>query len=124
MGVAMLINELTAFDWRTIQACRMMLAQAAASGAVTIVEALAALDAGLDTALPSTPMKTSKTKRRTDTIVTCSVCGKSAVIVPLSRHDRTGTATHAIQCQNRPAKDQPWRDGMCGHTEYIMRGEC
>ena len=24
--------------------------------------------------------------------------------------------------QNRPATNQPWRDGMCGHTEYIVRG--
>ena len=32
-------------------------------------------------------------------------------------------AAHAVQCQNRPATDQPWRDEMCGHTEYIVRGD-
>ena len=25
--------------------------------------------------------------------------------------------------QNRQATDQPWRDGMCGHTEYIVQGD-
>jgi len=59
---------------------------------------------------------------RPDNLTTCSACGKPAVIVPLSQTDRTATSTHAIQCQNRPATDQPWRDGMCGHTEYIVRG--
>ena len=41
----------------------------------------------------------------------------------LAVFDRTNTATHAIQCQNRPATDQPWRNGMCGHTEYVVRGD-
>ena len=60
---------------------------------------------------------------RPDNLTTCAVCGKPAVIVPLSRVDRSVDATHAIQCQNRPATDHPWRDGMCGHTEYIVRGD-
>lgn len=63
------------------------------------------------------------TTHRSDNLTTCTICGKPAIVVPLSIADRTQTATHAIQCQNRPAKDQPWRDGMCGHTEYIMRGD-
>ena len=60
-------------------------------------------------------------KRRPDNVIVCAICGKSAVILPLSQQDRTKTATHAIQCQNRPATDHPWRSGMCGHTEYIVR---
>ena len=66
---------------------------------------------------------TPDVRKLPDNITTCSVCGKSAVIVSLGRADRTKTATHAIQCQNRPATDQPWRNGMCGHTEYIVRGD-
>lgn len=62
-------------------------------------------------------------RRRPDNLKTCSVCGSPAVIVPLSRSDRGNDAiTHAIQCQNRPGTDQPWLHGMCGHTEYVMRG--
>ncbi|KGO33205.1 hypothetical protein JT06_15835 [Desulfobulbus sp. Tol-SR] len=62
------------------------------------------------------------TRHRPDNIIACAICGKPAVIVPLPIADRTKTATHAIQCQNRPATDQPWSEGMCGHTEYIVRG--
>jgi hypothetical protein len=62
-------------------------------------------------------------RRRPDNLTTCPVCGSPAVIVPLYRGDWSVDATHAIQCQNRPAIDRPWRDGMCGHTEYIVRGE-
>ena len=25
--------------------------------------------------------------------------------------------------QNHQATNQPWRAGMCGHTEYIVRGD-
>jgi hypothetical protein len=65
-----------------------------------------------------------KSKRlRPDNITVCAVCGKPAIIIPLSLPDRTSTATHAVQCQNRPTTDRPWRNGMCGHTEYIVRGE-
>jgi hypothetical protein len=59
---------------------------------------------------------------RPDNLTICQVCGKPAVIVPLSQADSSVSATHAIQCQNRPATDQPWCDGMCGHTEYVIRG--
>jgi len=69
------------------------------------------------------PVIRASRRRRPDNVVTCAVCGSSAVIVPLPPADRSATATHAIQCQNRPATDQPWRDGMCGHTEYIVRGD-
>ena len=62
-------------------------------------------------------------RRRPDNLTICSACGAPAVIIPLVEADRTPTATHAVQCQNRPATDQPWRNGMCGHTEYVVRGE-
>jgi len=61
-------------------------------------------------------------RRRPDNLTACQVCGSPAVIVSLAGADRTPNATHAIQCQNRPATDQPWREGMCGYTEYIVRG--
>lgn len=63
--------------------------------------------------------KSQDRKRATNT---CPLCGSPAVVVPLAKADRSPTATHALQCQNRPATDSPWRDGMCGHTEYIVRG--
>jgi hypothetical protein len=70
-------------------------------------------------AVPARPAR----RRQPDNITPCPVCGKPAVIVPLPLPDRSPIATHAIQCQNRPATDKPWRDGMCGHTEYIVRGD-
>jgi len=69
------------------------------------------------------PRAVERGKRRPDNITTCSVCGKAAVIVPVNTDRKTrisGDYTHGIQCQNRPATDQPWRDGMCGHTEYVV----
>jgi len=64
-------------------------------------------------------------KYRPDNMVHCSVCGLMALIVPLNINPATkvpGGYTHAVQCQNRPATDQPWQDKHCGHTEYIVRG--
>ena len=69
------------------------------------------------------PAPSPAVRRRPDNLTSCSVCGSPAVIIPLSPADRSSIATHAVQCQNRPATDHPWRSGMCGHTEYIVRGE-
>ena len=71
------------------------------------------------------PRPVDRGKRRPDNIATCSLCGKPAVVVPVNIDQKTRAGesyTHAIQCQNRPATDQPWQDGMCGHTEYVVRG--
>jgi len=65
-------------------------------------------------------------KRRPDNLIKCLRCGNSAMIIPVNSGpgDKiAGEFTHAIQCQNRPATDQPWLAGMCGHTEYLVRGE-
>ncbi|KKR35961.1 MAG: hypothetical protein UT69_C0038G0003 [Candidatus Yanofskybacteria bacterium GW2011_GWE1_40_10] len=48
---------------------------------------------------------------------------KPAVIMPLTGSDWTADATHAVQCQNRPAMDKPWLLQHCGHTEYIVLGD-
>jgi len=91
------------------------------NGVVSLSEAITILNTVANDRLsPSTV--TSANKRHPDNIVPCSICGSPTVILPLSPSDCTLLATHAIQCQNRPASDKPWQDGMCGHTEYIVRG--
>jgi len=66
---------------------------------------------------------TPASSRRPDNIAVCSICGKPAVIMPLTGSDWTADATHAVQCQNRPAMDKPWLLQHCGHTEYIVLGD-
>ena len=56
----------------------------------------------------------------------CSICGKVAIVVEVNTTEANaipGSFTHAIQCQNRPASDQPWLPTHCGHTEYIVMGD-
>ena len=118
-----MLIRLEVYSYRDLQNTRALLQEAAAAGQ-TIPEMIAAIDTALGRYLPAGEPRIAPAKRRRpDNLTTCKICGKPAVIVPLVPADRTLTATHAIQCQNRPAKDQPWRDGMCGHTEYIVRGE-
>lgn len=60
-----------------------------------------------------------------DTERRCPECGGPAVLVPVNtgRGDQIGGGwTHALQCQNRPAKDRPWLPKHCGHTEYVRGG--
>jgi len=111
-------------DSRDIQNFRSLLVSAQTAG-LDLISLTKEVDIELASRSESLIVSAAKpaTRHRPDNITTCSVCGKSAIVVPLSSTDRTNTATHAIQCQNRPAKDQPWRDGMCGHTEYIVRGD-
>lgn len=116
----MLINT-EAYSLRDLQNMKALLHDAVATG-----QAISAIIVAIDTAIghfmPVSDQPISPKHRRSDNAVTCSICGGAVVIVPLVSADCTKFATHAIQCQNRPATDQPWRDGMCGHTEYILRG--
>jgi len=118
----MLIN-IEVYNYRDLQNIRALLLEAQAAGQ-PISAIIATIDAAIERYMPAgEPRMAPAKRRRPDNLTTCKICGKPAVIVPLSPADRTETANHAIQCQNRPATDQPWRDGMCGHTEYIMRGD-
>lgn len=116
--------SLSVFSGRDLQNVRAILHGAVETG-LNVEGVFMAIDRELKsrqvTAVPPEPSPTNRHK--SDNITTCSACGKVAVIVPLVGKDRSTTATHAIQCQNRPATDHPWRDGMCGYTEYIIRGE-
>ena len=54
-------------------------------------------------------------------MVRCTVCGGPAVVVPVNTGQATmvgGGYAVAIQCQNRPTKDNTWLPSHCGHTEY------
>ena len=64
--------------------------------------------------------------RPADNYTTCAICGAPAVIMPVNTtpaNQVPGGATHAIQCQNRPTKDNPWLPSHCGHTSYIIKGD-
>jgi len=119
----MLMNS-NVFSVRDLQNTKSLLQSELDSGA-SLLDVIAKIDVALISSgrFTEEPRISPTQQRRPDNIIKCSVCGKLAVIVPLDRGDMTTTATHAIQCQNRPATDQPWRDGMCGHTEYIVRGD-
>jgi len=118
----MLIN-IEVYNLRDLQNTRALL-QAANAAGQTIPATITVIDTAISRYIPAGELHITPTKRRRpDNITTCSVCGGSAVIVPLASADRNPCASHAIQCQNRPATDQPWRAGMCGHTEYIVRGD-
>lgn len=117
----MLMN-LGAFRKSDLQNCLALLTIAEADGITDARFLRQRIQNHIDQQHRSTAVMAAKYRRRPDNITICKVCGKPAVIVPLARTDRTTDATHAIQCQNRPAADKPWRDGMCGHTEYIVRG--
>jgi|GEM_PF-4812039 len=115
--------ELSVYNNRDLQTMAGLLTLALRDG-LDLQVVTAAVNAELGTrmkSLPITPPKPAK-QSQPDNVTVCPVCGKPAIILALSRTDRTPTATHAIQCQNRPATDQPWSEGMCGHTEYIVRG--
>jgi hypothetical protein len=115
---------LTPYSIRELQTIAAIVADAVAhhldlqslSVAITAELASRSTDLAVSTPRPAD-------RRHPDNLTVCQVCGSPAVIVPLTKVDRTATATHAIQCQNRPATNQPWRDGMCGHTEYVVRSE-
>ena len=113
-----------AYSSRDLQNIQSML-QSAVDNALSIDQLDVAVGAELVVRLGGMPLSkpSPASRRRVDNLTTCPVCGSPAVIEPLTPADRTPTATHAIQCQNRPATDRPWIDGMCGHTEYIVRGE-
>ena len=123
MGMGVLMN-LKLYSLRDLQNLQAMMDDVKNDGG-DFLDIASQLEAELASRMQTMSMTlpTPATRRRPDNIATCAVCGGPAVIVPLSRADRSPAATHAIQCQNRPAKDQPWRDGMCGHTEYIVRGD-
>ena len=116
-----LLNGMAAFSVKDRQHCISMLNIFEGLGITDIRFVRQSLQRDIDAKYTAT-IKKSK-KYQPDNITSCSACGKSAIVVPLSSTDRTNTATHAIQCQNRPATDRPWRDGMCGHTEYIVRSD-
>jgi hypothetical protein len=122
MGVLMI--DLSIYNIRDLQNLQPLLTDAINDGGdlKTISDTLATeLSSRLQSLTVTTPAPAAR--RRSDNITTCPACGSPAVIVPLSRADRSPAATHAIQCQNRPRTDQPWLAGMCGHTEYLVRGE-
>jgi hypothetical protein len=53
----------------------------------------------------------------------CSECGGPAIKTPVNTtpgNQVDGPWTHAVQCQNRPAKDNPWLPKHCGHTDYLV----
>jgi len=110
---------LTALSYRDLQNMAVVLRNFA-----TCDDIAGAIEAELNSRHHDHPLSaiSPAPRRHPDNITTCRVCGKPAVIMPLSLTDRSVFATHAIQCQNRPAKDRPWQDGMCGHTEYITKG--
>ena len=115
--------DLSIYNIRDLQNLQPLLTDAINDGGdlKTISDTLATeLSSRLQSLTVTTPAPAAR--RRSDNITTCPACGSPAVIVPLAPADRTPSATHAVQCQNRPAIDRPWRDGMCGHTEYIVRG--
>jgi hypothetical protein len=117
--------RLTVFPLGALQNCLALLAEAEADGIVDISAMRQALQQHIDSQLLS-PTPRPAEKRRPDNLTACAVCGQPAVIVPLNINDGTrsaGGATHAVQCQNRPAADQPWQNSHCGHTEYIVRGD-
>lgn len=112
--------KLDSFTIAQLQNFRSMLSAVKMAGITDI----AAVDALIEQQLSGySTVVTSTAPRRSDNVTACTVCGGPAVMVPLNRADRTASATHAIQCQNRPSTDHPWRDGMCGHTEYVVRSE-
>ncbi|MFZ3045711.1 MAG: hypothetical protein WA151_07335, partial [Desulfatirhabdiaceae bacterium] len=112
------------YSVKDMQNMRAILQSAIVAGIdiVTLESLIDAKIVSLRRVLPASQSFTAS-RLQPDNITTCKICGKPAIIVPIPRADLTHTATHAIQCQNRPATDQPWRDGMCGHTEYIVRGD-
>ena len=118
-----MLKNIEVYNLRDLQNTRALLQEANVAGQ-TIPAIIAAIDTVLGRYMPpGEPRLTPSNRRRPDNLTTCKICGQPAVIVPLANIDRTTTATHVVQCQNRPATDQPWRDGMCGHTEYIVRGD-
>jgi len=113
--------RLKIFTLGMLQNCLALLAEADADG-ITENAVLRQMLQQYIAAQQAEPTVTAGMKRRPDNITVCSVCGRPAVIMALAAHDRTTAATHAIQCQNRPATDQLWDSTHCGHTEYILRG--
>ena len=97
----------------------------AVAAGLSIEEVFAAIDRELLSRqeMAVIPKPIPANRRRPDNIAVCSVCGKPAVIMPLTGSDWTADATHAVQCQNRPAMDKPWLLQHCGHTEYIVLGD-
>jgi len=111
---------LNSFNLNQLQTVKAVLNVCLSSGVDNILSVINSID---DKLSKYSSNISPANRRRPDNIIKCKLCGSPAVIVPLPPGDRTPTATHAIQCQNRPVTDQPWCDGMCGHTEYIVRGE-
>ena len=116
--------QLTPYSLRDLQTAAAVVSEATVANldlsalSVAIAAELAARSIDLPVSSPR-----QAASRRPDNVTVCQACGKPAVIVPLSPSDRSATVTHAIQCQNRPVIDQPWRSGMCGHTDYIYIAE-
>ena len=115
--------DLSAYRLRDVQNIRSILNDAK-SEALSIDQLIEILDVTVSVELGDV----SVTKQHRDRLspgTVCSVCGKSTVIVLVNTNpgNRVGDQfTHAIQCQNRPGAGQKWKNGMCGHTEYIVRG--
>jgi len=111
---------LTALSYRDLQNMAVILRTFATCDAVA-----AAIEAEINSRHHDHPLSaiSPAPRRHPDNITTCRVCGSQAIIVPLARQDRTAESTHAAQCQNRPATDQPWLPNHCGHTEYIVWGD-
>lgn len=107
------------FTGRDLQNCQMLLTMAESNGIVDVRFLRQKIQRHIDNQRRVGSVQAARYRRSLDNITICSVCGSPALIVPLEKGDRTTSATHAVQCQNRPAIDKPWRDGMCGHTEYI-----
>ena len=115
MGMLMIFN---AFSDRDLQNMLSLMNQCESVGVTDIRFVRERLQRHISAGRLSDARKINKFK--SENIVKCKECGGPAIVVPLDK--TTATHTHAIQCQNRPATDQPWRDGMCGHTEYIFKG--
>ena len=117
----LLIGGLTAFSVKDNQNCMAILNVFESTGVTDIRFVRQRLQSAIDSKYAMTVTRSGRYK--SDNITTCGLCGGPAAILPLKKSDRSPTATHAIQCQNRPANDQPWQDGMCGNTEYIVQGD-
>jgi len=107
LGVLMIIS--VAYTDTLLQSTRALLQDARAQGK-TLEEVIAAID------------ERFANRGKVGTVALCPECGATLQKMAVNIGDGSvveGDYTYALMCTNRPAKDRPWIDGMCGYVEYI-----